>query len=522
MKTLTIKLLLFFNYIGVILVMGEAILLRSPIPVRLLVPLCLATLLLGDIAYIAACCLRGNQILFLFCGLLAADSWYLVFVADPSDAGKQWLLLLGPLILYLSIRFCFLFLFQGYAYKGKQAIRFLLAAFCIAAIISAFLEERIYACAYGIQLVGSFLCFLLVILCHRKRVGFVLRSEKKPLLLSLTVTLAVFFAYCRITAGTEDPLGNFGVYLAVLIFFMSVHGIVLKETDGSPLSAIFHSWQRLLLFFVLTGLLLLLCAAFGWQFPVFLLLVNLSAAFLFLCCILLGENLKAEQPALIKDSDYACALNRIKHEEELKETFSNFLHDEVLQDLLSVKNLAGKSDRPEIRQLILKTLDQLNLRIREKMQDCHPVLLKNLTFKENLEQLILSIQSLFPQQKIRVTFLCSDTLLMPAPYDVLIYRLVRELLTNIYKHSGGTHAWIALSLEGTTAKLSVWDDGAQISVPEADGTVSFWHKGLFSMKEQIDSLGGTMTVSSRIPQGVRTEIQFDVKGEDSYQHFIRG
>ena len=252
-----------------------------------------------------------------------------------------------------------------------------------------------------------------------------------------------------------------------------------KETDGSPLSAIFHSWQRLLLFFVLTGILLLLCTAFGWQFPVFLLLVNLSAAFLFLCCILLGENLKAEQPALIKDSDYACALNRIKHEEELKETFSNFLHDEVLQDLLSVKNLAGKSDRPEVRQLILKTLDQLNLRIREKMQDCHPVLLKNLTFKENLEQLILSIQSLFPQQKIRVTFLCSETLLMPAPYDVLIYRLVRELLTNIYKHSGGTHAWIALSLEGTTAKLSVWDDGAQISVPEADGTVSFWHKGLF-------------------------------------------
>ena len=47
MKTLTIKLLLFFNYIGVILVMGEAILLRSPIPVRLLVPLCLATPVAG-------------------------------------------------------------------------------------------------------------------------------------------------------------------------------------------------------------------------------------------------------------------------------------------------------------------------------------------------------------------------------------------------------------------------------------------------------------------------------------------
>ena len=182
MKSITIKLILFINYIFIILAIGKVLFTHSSLSVQHLVPLILATLFLGDITYIAACNLKENMILFLFCGLLSVDSWYLIFAAGPMNTSEFWFRLFSPVMLYLSVRFCLLFLFQGYKYKMKKATDCLLAIFCICTIACVFLTERIYACAYGLQLIGSLACFLLVVLFHRKRVTFVLKSEKKTIL----------------------------------------------------------------------------------------------------------------------------------------------------------------------------------------------------------------------------------------------------------------------------------------------------------------------------------------------------
>ena len=521
LKSLTIKLILFLNYICIILTMGKILITQSSLSVQHFVPLMLATLFLGDITYIAACNLKENMILFLFCGLLAVDSWYLIFAAGPMNISEFWFRLFSPVMLYLSVRFCLIFLFQGYKYKMKKATDSLLAVFCICAIACVFLTERIYACTYGLQLIGSIACFLLVVLFHRKRVAFVLKSEKKSILLSLAVTLAFFIIYYFLTIDVKDHIGNFGVYIVVLIFFMSIHGIVLKETDGVPISAVISFKEQLLLAAVGTGILISVCIVLNWPVTVFILLLNLALAFIFLFNIILGENLKHNNHIISRNSKYTYALNRLKHEEELKETFSNFLHDEVLQDLLSIKNMLGKSNRPEVQDLIQETLNRLNIRIRSQMQDYHPVLLKSLTLKENLNELIQSIRTLFPQRDIDVSFECSDTLFIPEPYDMLVYRLIKELLTNIYKHSNGNHAWIILSLEKDIVKLYVCDNGKRETLKEVDNNdPSLWHKGLLSMKEQIDDLGGIFSVSDNIPQGVRTEIQFLVKGDVSYKHFV--
>lgn len=521
MKSITIKLILFINYIFIILAIGKVLFTHSSLSVQHLVPLILATLFLGDITYIAACNLKENMILFLFCGLLSVDSWYLIFAAGPMNTSEFWFRLFSPVMLYLSVRFCLLFLFQGYKYKMKKATDCLLAIFCICTIACVFLTERIYACAYGLQLIGSLACFLLVVLFHRKRVTFVLKSEKKTILLSLVVTLAIFIIYYYLTINVKDHIGNFGVYIVVLIFFMSIHGIVLKETDGVPISAVISFKEQLLLASIGIGVLVSVCIVLNWPVTVFILLLNLALAFIFLFNIILGENFKHNNHIISRNSKYTYALNRLKHEEEIKESFSNFLHDEVLQDLLSIKNMVGKSNRPEVQDLICETLNRLNIRIRSQMQDYHPILLKNLTLKENLNELIQSVRALFPQRDINVSFECADTLFIPEPYDMLVYRLIKELLTNIYKHSNGNHAWIVLTLEKDIVKLYVCDNGKRETLTEInDKEPSFWHKGFLSMKEQIDDLGGIFSVSDNIPEGVRTEIQFLVKGDVSYKYFV--
>lgn len=521
MKSLVIKTLLFINYILIILFMGKTIAELSSVSIQVLVPFFLATLFLADITYIASCNIKENNILFLFCGLLAADSWYLLFASTSVNINDVLFRLFSPVIIYLSIKFCFLFAFQGYKYKYKKATDLLMIILCIGAISSVFFSEKIYACTYGIQFVVSILCFIYIILCHWKRIIFVVRNEKTPILLSLSITMILFLIYYFTTVNIKDHIGNFGIYIVVLIFSMSIHGIVLKQTDGIPLSSIFSLKQQLIFGVISAGLLCSVCFISASPILFFILMLNILLALLFLFNIILNENLKCGNNTIIQNSNYIHALNKLQHEEGLKAEFANFLHDEILQDLLSVKNMLGKSNRPEIQDLLYKTLGHLNIRIRNQMQDYHPVILKTLSMKENLDHLIESISAIFPQRKIKVSFECSDTIFIAKPYDMLIYRLVKELLTNVYKHSDGDHAWITLTLEKDLIKLYVCDNGIQNTLFDSNkNTASVSHKGIFSIKEQIVNLGGSLSISHNVPQGVRIEIQLLMKGDDSYQHFI--
>ena len=91
----------------------------------------------------------------------------------------------------------------------------------------------------------------------------------------------------------------------------------------------------------------------------------------------------------------------------------------------------------------------------------------------------------------------------------------------MYKHSDENHAWITFSLKKDTVNLSVSDNGNKNplnEIPERTNSVS--HKRIFSTKEQISDLNGTMAISYNIPHGVRVEISFLMKGDVSYQYFV--
>lgn len=519
LKTSVTKSFFLFNHIVLILFMSHLAASKAVDTIYAFVPLIIASLFFIDITYMISCNINENKIISLFCGLLALDGWYLLFSVEILPASDLFFRLSGPLMIYLSVRFLFIFLFQGYGYTFKKTTDILLLVACVGAVIGVFLSKRAYACLYGLQFLLSFFCFLYITVYHWKRAVFVIRNEKRPVILSFAITAAAFIIYYVLTTDIRNHLGNFGIYLPVLLFFMSVHGIVLKEHDGFPLSAIFSRRQGVLLLFTgfsLSGLVTFLLNA---GFIVFMIAVNTLSALIFLCNILLGINFRQKARSMINDSSYSFALERLRHEELLKTEFSNFLHDDILQDLLSVKNMMGKSYRPEIQDLICDALDGLNTRIRSQMQDYHPVILKSMTIKENYEQLIESISAAFPQRSITILFDCSESVFIAVPYDTLVYRLIKELLTNVYKHSDGDFARIILEVKKDLIKLSICDNGSQNDLPDLQIAGSA-HKGLFSLKEQIEWAGGTICILPHAPHGIHIEIEIPMKGDVSYQYFI--
>lgn len=526
MTNFNLKILFLGNYILSLLFMVLSTNVETYLNIQSIIPLIISTLLLIDITYITSCNVRENNTISLFCGLLMLDGWYLLLSSIVTPVSTIIFEILSPIILYISIKFILLFLFQGSGYKFRKITDILLFITCFGTVIGTFISKRMYAGMYGLQFVVSIACFLYIVFYHWKRVDFVIRSEKKPIFISIFITLIGFIIYYFFTIKISNHISNFGIYLTVLIFSMSIHGIVLRENDSFPLSTIFSLKQRIILLFISITLISMIVIFSGGNLSIILIAINTLFMLIFICNIILEFNLKYEKKQITKDSKYTLALDRLQQEERLKTEFSNFLHDDILQDLLSIKNMTNKSHRPEIQDIICETLSDLNTRIRKQMQDYHPVILKNLTVKENYQNLIESVSLTFSQRNISVSFICSDTLFLVEPYDILIYRLIKELLTNVYKHSNGSHAWITLSLEKDIIKLEISDNGVTntslkthlgISKISLDTTK---HKGIVSIKEQVENLGGTINISDNIPHGACVQITIPMKGDGSYKYFV--
>ena len=519
MKHITLNLLFFVNSILLILYMGLAINMDIAFISAGTVPLFLSSLMLIDITYISSCNIRNNKVISLFCGLLALHSWYILLSASNIAITDMAYSALSPAIWYVSINFILMFLFQGSGYQFKKAVSICLAGTCICSLMGLLVSNEIFALFYGIQFLAGWLCFLIIIVYHRKRAVFVFKAEWKCIVFSLVTVILLFLAYYFSTMGVKGRLTNFGLYLPVLMFSMSIHGIIQKEHGSLPLSTVFGRCQLALIMLSGTAVYGLATLASGAALPLFFLMLDAMSVFVYACNIALDFNLKHGKNKIIRESKYHAALAQLQTEEQLNLEFANFLHDDILQDLLSIKNMMNKADNPDIKKIITETLNHMNIYIRDRMQDYRPAMLPKLTIKENYQNLFEHISQSFPHRNIRITFECQDSLFLVAPYDIFVYRLLKELVTNVYKHSVGEKAWITLTQEGGIIMLCIRDNGTA----DADTLLSAdssKHKGLALITERAGSMGGSVTIADNFPHGVCIQITLPMKGDVSYQYFI--
>ncbi len=521
MRNIILKLLFFTNYILIILFMSCHSHINGEVAnIESIIPLLISSLMLIDITYISSCNIRESKVISLFCGLLALDSWYILLLSFDGNMIEDYIFAaLSPIIWFVSIRFILMFLFQGSGYKFRKVTNMILLVTCISSLIGINMPSWAYASLFGIQFLASCLCFIFIIIYHWKRVSFVLKSECINILFSAAVITVSFTIYYLATIEVQNHISNFGIYLPALLLFISIHGIVLSKHSSYPLSTVFSRTQIALITCLSITMLETIVLITGGNYLEMFIAVNVLFAFIYICNIILGYNLKQGKSKIIRESKYNTALQQLQKEELLKTEFANFLHDDVLQDLLSVKNMMTKSHRPEIQKIIIETLDNLNIHIRKQMQDYHPVILKNLTAKENYQNLIEAVAQSFPQRNIRLSFDCPDNLFLVKPYSLLIYRLLKELLTNVYKHSDGNQVWIKLTLKNNIIKLFVNDNGTAKAdcLTSADKAK---HKGIASIAEQLKSIQGSMVISDNLPHGIYIQITIPMKGDIAYEYFV--
>lgn len=476
------------------------------------------TLFCMDAAFISYKNISNSKLPDRFTFLLLLTGWqFLLLLFDGCPPVSAVSVLLLPLSLYQTLYFLQLFVFQASAYKYQKGILTFLRIICAAAVLSFFISPWLFALAYSGQCALSLAAVAFAAAVHRKRVLFLLKSRKRQLFLSLCFVLLPFLCYTAAFHNRKDYLENLLSYLITALAFVSVHTVVFRSHPSQEKYFALTWVNRAIL--TAAGALCTTLIACLFQIPMAALLLLLYCALLLTMVynlLVYSQLTRSKLSGIAKDRQhfYACSLAQLMREENLKKDFSNYLHDDILQDLLSLKNLVNKADQPQIRQLMSDTLRELNSSIRAQMQTFHPTLPKSLTLKENYRNLI---GSLTENHVADVCFTCNDTIFLAEPYHIIVYRIIKELVANAVRHSGASAIRAVLSLEDGIIFLEVSDNGTGFDSSVCHDAS---HHGLVSVQEQVHMLDGVIKVDTSPKRGTKIRVIIPMRGEDSYEYLI--
>ncbi len=220
-------------------------------------------------------------------------------------------------------------------------------------------------------------------------------------------------------------------------------------------------------------------------------------------------NLQKRIDDLRKKNEYRIFSAIIKTEENEKQKFAKELHDGLGPIIAGVKmaisTLVNKEQKPVTTDVIENTdklIDEAIITIKEISNNLSPHILNNfgllkavksfidkLNYHENLN---IIVNSNIENKRFNYNI------------EVVLYRVICELITNTLKHASANKLEIDLFYEDNKLKLDFFDDGIGFDV---ESTLNS-HKGMgySNILSRIKSLDGAIDIESKPDQGVTIRI----------------
>jgi PAS domain S-box-containing protein len=202
------------------------------------------------------------------------------------------------------------------------------------------------------------------------------------------------------------------------------------------------------------------------------------------------------------------------------------LHDRIGQSLAlaqiklsSVREAVSGAPRAAIDEAV-ELIAQSVTDTRTLTFELSPPVLYDLGLKEALAWLVEEVEK---QHGLRIE-LVDDA--ADKPLDdataALVFRAVRELLMNVLKHAKAGTARVSLRRTNDDVDIEVEDKGVGFDATDLAPRPGSGGFGLFSVREQINRLGGTVEVVSAPAQGTCVTMRVPVKGKANHENTPRG
>lgn len=143
--------------------------------------------------------------------------------------------------------------------------------------------------------------------------------------------------------------------------------------------------------------------------------------------------------------------------ERERNEFSSLLHDEIIQDIKASKTLLGLNE-PDIKYS-MKILTDLENKIRQIMNFYSSNLFNYFSFRENFENMILSIKNLYPMKQLELNRIMPENI-KNKEFQKVIMQISKELINNVYKHSEGTYINFEVKQSNGNITIFCESDGA--------------------------------------------------------------
>lgn len=206
-------------------------------------------------------------------------------------------------------------------------------------------------------------------------------------------------------------------------------------------------------------------------------------------------------------------------EQEERQRLSQLLHDDLQQRLFAMRaqlSFALESFQSDSLPADLKnSMEELQSSLGEAITitrnlsvDISPVVLQGEGIKEAIHWLSARMKE---QHSLQTAIDIRDNLeQIPDSIRVTLFQTIRELLFNIVKHAGTSHAMVMIEKFDGRGCITITDDGNGFDVQTVMADPQTAH-GLMIIRDRLHLMGGTMTIESRPNQGTRTRIEFPLE-----------
>ncbi|PLX44120.1 MAG: hypothetical protein C0609_06390 [Deltaproteobacteria bacterium] len=185
-----------------------------------------------------------------------------------------------------------------------------------------------------------------------------------------------------------------------------------------------------------------------------------------------------------------------KRGENLKKQLVRDLHDGIGGNLANIKLLSEmvkQGDGGEFSIKALESISEVSDSCISEIRNYMNVLdKKNLGWEEVTSELRQYCGKTLEPHRIGFRMESNIEEGSPSPSTLAymnIFKIVREAVTNIIKHSGARRANVALSVSADSLNLTISDDG------EAAPKISGSGRGMMTMQSRAKELGGTISFS---------------------------
>jgi signal transduction histidine kinase len=241
-----------------------------------------------------------------------------------------------------------------------------------------------------------------------------------------------------------------------------------------------------------------------WQNP----MVNAQLSMLAVCgAAMFISNIEHKQRRLLSTLKrersrlrwYAAELDHA--EDGARQRTAEDLHDGIAQTLTGqsflLAALRQRLGEPAMLELLSgaeAASAEAQQHVRELIADLSPAELES----TNLRELMESMGAQF-QQRYRFPVVVEVAPDAQVPVDTLrlLFRIVRELIFNAYRHSHGTQVHVRGSVADNSVLIEVFDDGIGFSRRDVRPRTGGHGLGLIQLFERVDAVGGTVKLGSR-------------------------